>query len=517
MKYLLLLYFVSSSCLLTFAQDGNSKATYKRAEVLLYDSLNIQGAISEAKKLVLQAENRKDSLLISESERLIATAYIYNNILDSALVYLYKAQISCPDSANVSRGMTAYYMGVTMQRMGLLESAIGAFREAETFFVIGERVDYIPSIYNELGKAYATLENFEEAIVIFNMAEEIATDSSLIPILNLNLANCYFELGLEDKSEVYYNKVLKDSVLHEHDVNYILSEVGATKLLIIRKSYDFAVRELKRLLVKVEPFGDALITADLNLDLSKVYAHQKCQKKSDSCLMIAEELLILAENSEGLLHLEIAKSEIYEIQGLFEKALSSEKRAGGIREDLRTEKKQKLLLLTLLEFENSTGRSNKNAKIENGSNVFWIIVMVFTLSIILYLFLKRVSKKFKNNKKSIKPDAIEILIAKKIVHAIEVDKVYLKNDISVRKIASMLSTNTTYASKACNNVLGKSFNQLINEHRITHAIELMKLSKFKNYTIEAISMEVGFLSKSSFNRSFKNIKKCTPSEYRKKE
>ena len=60
--------------------------------------------------------------------------------------------------------------------------------------------------------------------------------------------------------------------------------------------------------------------------------------------------------------------------------------------------------------------------------------------------------------------------------------------------------------------MGKNFYQVVSEYRIKHAEELLK--EDVNITIETLSYECGFNSKSTFNKYFKEYTGYSPSEYR---
>lgn len=53
----------------------------------------------------------------------------------------------------------------------------------------------------------------------------------------------------------------------------------------------------------------------------------------------------------------------------------------------------------------------------------------------------------------------------------------------------------------------------INSHRINHAVKSIDEGFLKNYSIEGLAESVGFRSQENFNRVFKMLKYCTPSEY----
>jgi len=53
----------------------------------------------------------------------------------------------------------------------------------------------------------------------------------------------------------------------------------------------------------------------------------------------------------------------------------------------------------------------------------------------------------------------------------------------------------------------------INSYRINHAVKSIDEGYLKNYSMEALAESVGFRSQENFNRVFKMLKSCTPSEY----
>jgi AraC-like DNA-binding protein len=104
-------------------------------------------------------------------------------------------------------------------------------------------------------------------------------------------------------------------------------------------------------------------------------------------------------------------------------------------------------------------------------------------------------------------------IATHILKLMEEDRVYIQNDLSVSMFAAYCNTNPKYISQTINNVFGQQFNSFINEYRIKYACRLLLQEKYKNYTLSAISEEVGFNSISTFISSFKKNTGVTPSYY----
>ncbi|MDQ6531239.1 AraC family transcriptional regulator [Flavobacterium sp. LHD-85] len=108
-----------------------------------------------------------------------------------------------------------------------------------------------------------------------------------------------------------------------------------------------------------------------------------------------------------------------------------------------------------------------------------------------------------NNTKTVdlsKEKAIEIL---KKIDQFEKNKGYLEQNINQIDFARKLETNSTYLSKTINQYKNKNFSQYINDLRIEHTVKrLSEDKKFRNYSIKAISEEVGFSNSESFSKAF---------------
>ena len=94
------------------------------------------------------------------------------------------------------------------------------------------------------------------------------------------------------------------------------------------------------------------------------------------------------------------------------------------------------------------------------------------------------------------------------------EKVYLENDITLEDLAGKMKLSKHHLTQLFNVYLGENFNQYINRYRINYSCRLLQ-SNNDDLTIEEIAFESGFNSKVSFNRHFKNLIGCTPSDYLK--
>ena len=103
-----------------------------------------------------------------------------------------------------------------------------------------------------------------------------------------------------------------------------------------------------------------------------------------------------------------------------------------------------------------------------------------------------------------------------LLELMENKKLYLNPKINLKDLSKTLETNPNYLSQSINTISGKSFFDFINSCRIDHAKELLVNNAYSNYTIEAISKESGFNSKSTFYAAFNKLCNMYPSEFIKR-
>jgi AraC-like DNA-binding protein len=103
-------------------------------------------------------------------------------------------------------------------------------------------------------------------------------------------------------------------------------------------------------------------------------------------------------------------------------------------------------------------------------------------------------------------------IQRKLMAALTKDAVYTDSLISLRSLSSTLKENAHAVSQVINQDLGLSFYELVNQHRIRRAKEM--LIEFPDQTVLEIALAVGFNSKSTFNTAFRRNTGQTPTEYR---
>jgi len=105
-------------------------------------------------------------------------------------------------------------------------------------------------------------------------------------------------------------------------------------------------------------------------------------------------------------------------------------------------------------------------------------------------------------------------IQQKLITLMTEQKLYANSLISVEKLAKLIGEPGYVISQVINKKMEVSFYNWIARCRVEEAKRLMTDPKTRQYTVEQIAEEVGYNSKSAFNKAFKKFTSQTPSEYK---
>ena len=94
-------------------------------------------------------------------------------------------------------------------------------------------------------------------------------------------------------------------------------------------------------------------------------------------------------------------------------------------------------------------------------------------------------------------------------------ELFRHHDLTIGIVAGLLKEHPRSISYALNTFYHKNFNAYINQFRIKKAVELLEEGYTRSKSIEGLSQEVGFRSKVSFYRAFKENMSITPIDYMK--
>jgi putative ABC transport system permease protein len=100
---------------------------------------------------------------------------------------------------------------------------------------------------------------------------------------------------------------------------------------------------------------------------------------------------------------------------------------------------------------------------------------------------------------------------KKVLKA---NRYYQDPELSLSSLAEKLGLTTHELSRIINTVLKKSFSDFINEYRVAEVARKMQDPAYAHLTLLGIAFESGFNSKTTFNRTFKQMTGKNPAEYK---
>lgn len=109
------------------------------------------------------------------------------------------------------------------------------------------------------------------------------------------------------------------------------------------------------------------------------------------------------------------------------------------------------------------------------------------------------------------------LIWSRLNNHMEKKKPYLDPNINLNQLSTQIDITTHKLSQVINAKSNLSFNDLINKYRIDEVKHMMRSNEYQNLSLLGMALEAGFNSKATFNRAFKKLENCTPSEYMKRQ
>ncbi len=101
----------------------------------------------------------------------------------------------------------------------------------------------------------------------------------------------------------------------------------------------------------------------------------------------------------------------------------------------------------------------------------------------------------------------------KVTAYMDEQKPYTNSKLNLVELAHHLKLPPYVLSKIINSGFGKNFFDFVNGYRVEEFKRRVEDPQFRNYTLLSIAFDVGFNSKTAFNRSFKKITNQTPSSY----
>lgn len=474
-----------------------SQAAYKRTIRHAYSSVKV-------------AEKMKDTFNIISSNTLLGgTWYVLGNYNEALTSYLAAKELA-------THSKNSPYEIICLTNIANMRTKLNRFEDALNSYnsilkILDEKgeaeasqhlVTYLSSL---LGKmlCLAELGRFEEAKATYEkgLALSEANDSQTYKgYFNINLGRVYYEKK-EYHTSLGFLKQGKDILLNNE---------GLKNNLYLADFY------IAKNLYKQEKYTEAGSLLD------SIFKHIDENPATDR----AEEMYQLAIDISKILNDKNKQIQYYD----------------KLQKTLEVRSEKKLLAKDLLYEDDLKEYSIENEKLSNEKNqslldkrIILMISIVLFLVLVSFFFFYHRKAKMKEQKfltiieeisksaatqkppkvSSIQDEKAKIILEK--LQKLENTHFYLSADVTLHTTAKLLSTNTTYLSKALNAVKKQSFNQYLNKLRIDYVlVKLKEDSLFRSYTIHAISKEIGYKSATTFIKEFKNKTGLNPSYYIKK-
>lgn len=109
----------------------------------------------------------------------------------------------------------------------------------------------------------------------------------------------------------------------------------------------------------------------------------------------------------------------------------------------------------------------------------------------------------------------EIRLYHRIQEIMEQERLYLDPDLSLRKLADRLETNTKYLSQVINHHGSCNFLGFVNGYRIREVKQRLESGDYEQKTFFGIAQYCGFKNKSTFYKVFRDHTGLTPKQYAK--
>lgn len=158
-------------------------------------------------------------------------------------------------------------------------------------------------------------------------------------------------------------------------------------------------------------------------------------------------------------------------------------------------------------------------EVNNWIGNFEDILIVLQINGLLILGLKNTGQLLKTSKTEV-PKTIEQpldpLKVAQVKAAIDEQKLYLENNINLDRFAELAGLRPREVTAVLREYYQLNFFEFINGLRLEEAKRLLTAPEHSEMSVLDIIYKSGFNSQSAFQRFFKRIENCTPTEYRRK-
>ena len=506
--------------------------------------------------------DEQSGIMESYNNLAIMEFFIGNN--QQALKYYFNAY-EIAEKNDFVKHKALYYNNISMvyTNMGYYEKAIeNSLKSIKLFNEIESPRDIARCNLN-IACTYIELDEYKKAKNYLNTAFEIfnelnETRGQSICLSNIAEINCkqkkYYEALQNYKKAVELDEENKD--LNGLSANY--NSIGTVHYELGK--YKTAMIYYEKSLKICEQIGDKNCIAELYFKISQIETKQKkflsAEKNCIKSINLFNEIHELNKKRISIEQLAV----IYQFTGKYQDAYQTYLKASQLKDSLfdiektqkitqveekfENEKLEKENLILLYENDLKQGKISQQKRILNIYLIAFIFAVIAVAVVLIqykkrniaYKYLVKKNLDLLDKEKELKKIKGQILknssnidskisvsvsdddkekITKKLEKLFDKDKIFIKHDLTLEKLAKRLSTNRYYLSQIINDKYGKKYTDFLNEYRVKEAMSgLSDIDKNRLFSIETIAKESGFKSVSSFNPVFKKYTGVTPSVFR---
>ncbi|WP_299712892.1 AraC family transcriptional regulator [uncultured Tenacibaculum sp.] len=515
---------ITDSVLMEVKKSNNLDFRFKGYFLKLLENSHKPLSIKYADSILYVANRKNDNYIKALGNLYKGIQLYYQSEHVEALSYYLKAQ------QYFKQNKDEYYTIKIRHYIGLLKNASGNEKQALIFFKKNISFfekdlklkskygsQYIKSLF-ALGESYNRNSNLDSANVInkIGLKESLKLDKSMYPYFLLTYGATMYYM---EKPELGIDSLLKATKYLNEKKNSLSDAYRLISLSYKKMDKD---KSLLQYLLKI----DSVHTLHPNTVLNAQWAnselynyHKKIGNKEKQLENINKLLSIDSIVETKYSKLEKKITEGYDIPNLLSE-----------RENL---------ISTLKKDSNSNQKTS-----------FIFIFLSFSLLLVLFYFLRKnyilrrrfqsiiqdidrneqpkMADKIKEKEEPTKEQettaqkpqktaGISKDLTEKILLGLdkfEKSQRFTKKKYTLNSLAKELNTNSTYLSKVINLEKGTNFSNYLNNLKIDYAINrLTKDSKFRSYTIKAISEESGFNNQLTFSIAFNKKTKLQPSYF----
>ena len=383
-------------------------------------------------------------------------------------------------------------------------------------------------IMNTIGNLYYDLEQYDEAIYYFKESIEYADNNAVNSFaIQINLASAYRKIHEYSSALNLLKGILNYAVDKQDKILELQARLNLANTYKSMGSYDVAEHYYHAVIEESSKNGIEIGRFYGYLNLVEWY--NEVGRLKESSVYIDSMFALLPAISS--FELEVKAFELlisyYESTGMDDLASYYEREISALRNrDRDVDATKALAELYKLSFNSSRRTIEKlsNQQMRQNPTSMWnpYYLLIVLWGIVFLFWATNRMRQSKGAKPAIQGLASRVNESEgpsnesnemtTVVNLIRNHPDYLNTVVSARELVSSLSRY----SKLIRNIMKRenfpNVNALINYVRIQHAIEIMEKSDM-DVSQDQLSQQVGFSTRRSYNRAFKDVTGKTPSEY----